>query len=128
MASGDRQRTWFSEMVEHLRKEWRKDMPLPDFIALTAELDEMLYAIRKQRNIVPAMMWCRECQARVQQAEPKVSVRAAILSLQRFEIEDEKVVRQYEKQWHKFREANALDLYGNPPKTKLQLVMPHDHT
>jgi len=42
----------------------------------------------------------------------KVSVRAAILSLGRFEISDVETVKTLEKGWKRYRAENELDLYG----------------
>src|SRR5450756_1782745 len=53
MASGDRQRTWFPEMVEVLRADWRPEMSWAEIIALRDQLDDMLKGIRKSRNLQP---------------------------------------------------------------------------
>ena len=45
-------------------------------------------------------------------AEPRVSVRAMILSLGRFEIAPKEQVKALEKAWAKYREANELDIEG----------------
>jgi hypothetical protein len=34
MAAGDASRTWFSEMVETLRREWKPEMPWEEVIVL----------------------------------------------------------------------------------------------
>ncbi len=53
MASGDRQRTWFPEMLEILRAEWRPDLSWDELITLRNRLDETLRGIRKSRNLQP---------------------------------------------------------------------------
>ncbi len=58
MASGDASRTWFSEMVEALRREWRPDMPWEQVIALRDRLEAMLQEIRSSRQIRLPTMWC----------------------------------------------------------------------
>jgi hypothetical protein len=50
MPAGDRQRTWFPEMVEALRAEWRAEMSWDDLIALRDRLDSMLRQIRHARQ------------------------------------------------------------------------------
>jgi hypothetical protein len=52
MPAGDRQRTWFPEMIDVLRSEWRPDISLDELIALRDRLDELLQQIRKVRNIL----------------------------------------------------------------------------
>jgi hypothetical protein len=54
MAAGDASRTWFSEMVETLRREWKPEMPWEEVIALRGRLDAMLKEIRFSRGIRPA--------------------------------------------------------------------------
>jgi len=54
MPAGDRQRTWFPEMVETLRAGWRAQMSWDDLIALCDRLDSVLQHIRHSRNITPA--------------------------------------------------------------------------
>ena len=112
MAAGDASRTWFAEMIDMLRAEWHSSMAWPEFIELTSRLDTTLQTIRSERNIQPPMMWCPKCKARHRSAPPKVSVRAAILSLGRFGITDVETVKTLEKGWKRYRAENELDLYG----------------
>jgi len=50
MPAGDRQRTWFPEMVEALRTEWRAEMSWDELLALRDRLDRMLQHIRESRS------------------------------------------------------------------------------
>ncbi len=112
MASGDASRTWFSEMVEALRREWRPDMPWEQVIALRDRLDAMLQEIRSSRQIRLPTMWCPACNERTQQAPPSVSVRALIFALGRFGIAPQAEVKSLEKRWAKHRKENSLDRNG----------------
>ena len=51
MASGDASRTWFSEMVEALRQEWKSDMSWEQVFTLRDRLDAMLQDIQLSRSI-----------------------------------------------------------------------------
>jgi hypothetical protein len=113
MASGDAQRTWFPEMIEMLKDAWHPDLSPEELIALRDRLDKTLQTIRRDRNIVPPMMWCSKCQKRHRSAHPKVSVRATVLAVGRFQIADQSEVKSLEKKWNTFRKQNQLDLYGN---------------
>lgn len=113
MPSGDAQRTWFREMIDHLRDEWRADMPLPTLIELCSSLDSMLHKIRSERKILTPLIRCRCCGVEARQPEPRVSVRATILALSRFGIASREVTKKLEKEWAKYRKLNGLDLYGN---------------
>jgi len=86
MPSGDAQRTWFPEMIVRLRSEWHEGMSIPALIGLRDELDETLHRIRAGRNIQTPIITCRRCGMTGHAAEPRVSVRALILALARFEI------------------------------------------
>ena len=112
MPTGDAHRTWFPEMIETLRSEWKGAPSWPDVITLTERLDAMLQTIRREQNILPPMMTCPQCKTRHRAAASRVSVRAMLLALGRFGIAGSDEVRTLEKGWKKYREDNALDLYG----------------
>ena len=112
MPSGDAQRTWFPEMVEALRQEWHEGMSVAELVRLRYRLDAMLQAIRSERKIRPQLMTCPGCGTRGPAAEPRVSVRAMILSLGRFGIASPTDARRLEKAWIKYQRENGVDLYG----------------
>ena len=112
MPSGDAQRTWFPEMIVRLRSEWRAEMSIPALIGLRDELDEMLHRIRAGRNIQTPIITCRSCGMTGHAAEPRVSVRALILALARFEIATKDQTRVLEKEWAAYREQHRLDIEG----------------
>lgn len=121
MPAGDANRTWFPEMIAVLGDEWHRSMSWTDVILFRDRLDEMLQTIRTERIIQPPMMWCKKCQKRHRAAPAKVSVRALILALRRFGVEDDHVVKEVEKGWKKYRKENGLDLYGKPEGVKQKL-------
>jgi len=53
MAAGDASRTWFSEMIDALRQEWKSEIAWERVIALRDCLDAMLKEIRFSRGIRP---------------------------------------------------------------------------
>ena len=83
MPAGDASRTWFSEMIETLRQEWKPEITWEQVIALRDRLDAMLKEIRFSRGIRQSTMWCPVCNRHTEQAPPNVSVRALILALGR---------------------------------------------
>ena len=85
-----------------------------ELIGLTADLDNTLQDIRTTRNIQPPMMWCPNCRTRHRSAPPRVSVRATILALGRFDVANAETVKALEKQWKKHRQKYQLDLHGKP--------------
>lgn len=117
MPAGDAQRIWFPEMITQLKDEWNQPMPWPEVILFRDHLDAMLQSIRNERHIKPPMIWCKNCQKRHRAAPPKVSVRAMLFALRRFEIEDEPVFKELEKAWERYRKEHGLDLYGKPKES-----------
>jgi hypothetical protein len=113
MPSGDAQRTWFPEMIEMLRTECDAAISFPELVALTDRVDGTLQRIRAERSIAPPMMWCPQCRKRVRSAGPRVSVRAAILALGRFAIEERDAVKTLEKKWKHYQREKSLDDYGH---------------
>ena len=112
MPAGDAQRVWFPEMIERLRAEWHIGMSLSDLIMLCDALDSMLQTIRSSRGIHPPLFTCPGCGRTQPGAEPKVSVRAMILSLARFQIVEGEHVKKLEREWTVYRRQKQLDLYG----------------
>jgi len=112
MPAGDPQRTWFPQMIRRLRAEWSPDMSMPMLIDLRDRLDEMLHQIRRLGNIKTPAITCPKCGKTAPAAEPRVSVRAMILSLGRFEIAPKEQVKALEKAWAKYREAHELNIDG----------------
>ena len=114
MPAGDRQRTWFPEMVETLRVKWNTQMSWDDLMALCDRLDSMLQHIRHSRNIAPATtsIVCPCCGGPMVQGAGSVSVRATILALGRFGIAPEAEVQLLEKRWKKYRDSTGCDRHG----------------
>jgi hypothetical protein len=120
MAAGDPQRTWFPEMIQKLRLEWHEKMSFPELITLSNSPDSMLHEIRRTRNIRSPIFKCPKCGKVGPGAERRVSVRATILSLSRFEIADPERIKILEKKWATYRKENALNLYGKVDSGELE--------
>ena len=112
MPSGDAQRTWFPEMIGRLRAEWHQGMSIPALIGLRDELDGTLHRIRAGRNIQTPIITCCRCGMTGHAAEPRVTVRALILALARFEIMSKDQTRALEKDWAAYRKQHRLDIEG----------------
>ena len=112
MPAGDRQRTWFPEMVGALRAEWSAEMSADDLIALRDRLDSMLQQIRHARHITLARTStaCSCCGGPMVQSSASVSVPAAILALGRFRIAPPAEVKLLEKRGNKYRASTGCDL------------------
>jgi hypothetical protein len=105
-------------MIQKLRTEWHPDMSFPELIGLCNSLDSMLHHIRVERKIRPPISKCPKCGEIGPQAEPRISVRATILSLGRFQIADDKLAKKLERQWAVYRQEKQLDLYGKPAEAR----------
>jgi hypothetical protein len=112
MATGDAQRVWFPEMIERLRVQWHRGMSCDALIALRDELDAQLQRIRSERRIHSPIFKCPCCGHIGEGADPRVSVRAMILSLGRFGIASAAQTSAIEKRWATHRKQHGLDLDG----------------
>jgi hypothetical protein len=112
MPSGDAQRTWFPEMIVRLLAEWHEGMSIPTLIGLRNELDGTLQRIRVSRNVQTPIITCRRCGRTGHAAEPRVSVRALILALARFEVASRAQTRALEKEWASYRKQHRLGVEG----------------
>ena len=56
MAYGDAQRPWFPAMIALLGQTWSPSMAEGEWLALRDRLDTLLQTIRRERQIVSAMM------------------------------------------------------------------------
>jgi hypothetical protein len=112
MPAGDPQRTWFPQMIRRLRAEWQPQMSMPMLIDLRDKLDEMLHQIRTVGHIQTPIITCRKCGKTGHAAEPRVSVRAMILALARFEIASKDEAKVLEKAWAEYRKEHQLDIEG----------------
>ena len=97
-----------------LKAKWTASMSWQEIIRLRDNLDKALQEMRTTRNIQPPIMSCPKCKAWHRSAPPKISVRAMILALGRFNIEEGEIVRTIEKAWKAYQAKNMLDLYGKP--------------
>jgi hypothetical protein len=112
MPAGDAQRVWFPEMIERLRTEWGDGLSFPSLIGLRDTLETMLREIRSNRRIRPPIFRCPVCGSEGPAAEPRISVRAMILTLARFRISSGEQAKTLERAWVAYRKLNQLDLYG----------------
>ena len=117
MASGDRQRTWFPEMVDLLRTERRPDLTWKELIALRDRVDGLMKDIRKTRDLKPVVSKtpCPKCGRPLIQGGGHVSVRAMILAVKRFGIASHEEVKVVERGWNRHRRQTGLDLHGRLP-------------
>jgi hypothetical protein len=99
-------------MIQKLRAEWHVGLSFTDLIELRDSPDTIQHEIRFTRGIHPPVFKCPRCGHIGHGAEPKVSVRAMILSLARFQIAEADRTKVLEREWIAYRKNNQLDLYG----------------
>jgi hypothetical protein len=105
-------------MIERLRSQWHQGMSVDAIVELRDDLDAMVQRIRSERRIRPAVLRCSRCGYVGEGADPRVSVRAMILSLGRFGIATADQTRALEKAWAAKRKNSGLDLYGKEIKSQ----------
>jgi len=94
--------------VELLRVRWHPDVPFEAIILLRNHVEAMLQRIRSEGNIGYPVFKCLECGYIGPGATPHVSVRAMILSLNRFGIAPADQIHALEKRWAAYRKQNEL--------------------
>jgi len=112
MAQGDAQRQWFTEMKMLLVEQFVSEPSWEDLILLAERLDTMLQQIRFDRNILPAMFFCKKCGKQVRSKAGRISVNAVILAAGRFGAAAETDMKKLSRSWKKHQKEHALDLYG----------------
>jgi hypothetical protein len=116
MPSGERGQVWYPELVDLLRRGWRPDASWDDVVQLRDQLQTTLENLRRDRGIAPPTFRCPRCGVAAAGAQPRISVRAMLISLRRFGIADPESVRRIEARWARYRQEHHLDLYGRRPE------------
>ena len=99
-------------MIETLRSEWHHGMSFEATIEVRDCLDAMLQRIRSEWHIRTRVFKCPHCGHVGEGAQPHVSVRAMLLSLERFGIADAEQIKTLEKRRALYRQQNRLDIFG----------------
>ena len=95
-----------------MRAKWQRELPFQELIRVRDELDEMLQRIQSERQLRRRVFKSPKCRHIGEGAAPQVSVRAMILSVIRFNIDDGDATRAEEKRWKAYQKENRLDLNG----------------
>lgn len=114
MPSGERSQTWYPEVVALLRSRWRTDLAWEDIITLRDHLQSAMEELRARRGIVAATVRCPSCGITAPGAEPRISIRALLISVRRFGIDADDVIRARERDWARRQQKLQLDLFGRP--------------
>ena len=89
----------------------------------------MLQRIWSEGQLRPPVFKCRKCGHISEGAGPHVSVRAMILSVIRFDIDDRNATRAEEKRWESYQKENRLDLNGKVVAAEADRLSPaHYHS
>lgn len=112
MASGDSQRAWFTEMLLELKEFWNPDRSWEEVSIFIDKMQLMRNTIRKDRNVKPVRMFCKNC-GEYHFSEPlKITMRSLLFALKKISIASDQEFKDLDKNWKKYRKENNLDLYG----------------
>jgi hypothetical protein len=114
MPSVGRNKAWFPEMVEKLRREWKESLSWSDVITLCAAFTSQRKAIRIARDIRPAMMVCRKCGHLMPTVPDRISVRSLLFALDKNGIASTEVREGLARSWRKYQSRHKLDAWGEP--------------
>ena len=112
MSSGQAHTTWFPELKQLLRDNWKANLTIPEQFKLVADLNNKLNHIRAERNIRPPMMLCPKCNERHRSKFMTISITAMYFALKRFEISTEIEFNKLKKNWEIYSKEYEFDIYG----------------
>ena len=118
MPSGDRTRTWFPEMIEVLRQEWKESLSWADVIQLCVSCTRQRKAIRFVRDIQPVTMVCKDCGGPMEMGAGRISVRSLLFALDKNGIVSTEVREGLDSSWRKYKVRHGLDAWGEPKAAK----------
>jgi len=101
-----------------LREQWRQDLSWQDVVELRDSLQNKLEDLRQSRGILPPVFRCPSCGAVGPAKPPVISVRAMLISVQRFGIDTVEVAKNREREWERYRLRHKLDLLGRVSKER----------
>lgn len=105
-------KTWYPEMLEHIRKTWHKDYDWPAYIKLVGSLNKILAQVREDGHANPAMFFCKTCNEHHESKFSGVSVPALLYALIKYGFMDETTGKKLLNKWKTYRKNNDLDVKG----------------
>lgn len=112
MSSGENIKAWFPEMIEVLKNKWISAMPWSEYIKFCKEMTAFRNKIRADREIKPAMMWCKKCNDYHPMQPLPIPVRSMLYALNKNNIIDNQQFEELDLAWGKYCRQNKLDKFG----------------
>jgi hypothetical protein len=112
MPAGDAQRAWFPEMLKILRERWSFKTSWNDTLLFCSELQALRDKIRKDRNIKPVKVFCKNCGTYNYVTPEPISPRSLLYAAKKEYLITEEEFKVLDKGWKRYRKINILDAYG----------------
>jgi len=123
MPSGQSYTTWFSELKDILKKEWKDNLSIQEHFDLMKRLNMKLVEIRKNFDVKPPMIWCKNCNGRHKGKLAMVTITSMYFALERFEICSHEKHLELKRNWKKYSKVNSINIHGHSKKEHESITM-----
>ena len=114
MPSGQSHTTWFPELKNILRTQWKFSLNIQDHFDLMKILNDKLNKIRKELNVTAPTFFCKHCNERHESKLQMVTITSMYFALERFEICTHKEHLELKRNWRKYSKQNLINIHGKP--------------
>ena len=123
MPRGQSHTTWFSELKDILKQEWKDNLSIQEHFELMKILNVKLMEIRKTLNVKPPMFWCRNCKKRHEGKLIMVTLTSMYYALERFEICSHEKHLELKRNWRKYSKEHSIDIHGQSKKEHKSIIL-----
>ena len=118
MPAGQSFTTWFSELKNILKHQWKDDLSIQEHFELIEILNLKLTEIRDELNVKPPIIRCKNCNAKHEGKLVMVTITSMYYALERFEICSHEKHLELKRNWRKYSKNNSIDIHGKSKITK----------
>jgi len=126
MPAGQSHTTWFLELKNRLKENWKFDSTIEEHFELVEMLNEKLDKIRKRLNVKPPTFWCKHCNERHEGKMSVVTITSMYFALERFELCTHDELLELQRNWRKYSKNNSINIYGKPIEEKKEKRREHN--
>ena len=114
MPSGQSHTTWFPELKNILKQQWRFDSNIQKHFELVEILNKKLVEVRQRFNVKAPIFWCENCNERHESILTMVTITSMYFALERFELCTHKEHLELKRNWRKYSKENLINIHGKP--------------
>jgi len=125
MPSGQSQTTWFPELKNILKTQWKYNLNIQDHFDLMKRLNDRLLEIRKEYNVKPPTFFCKNCNGRHKGKLQMVTITSMYFALERFEVSTHEEHLELKRNWKKYSKENSINIHGKVMKKENKNTKAH---